>query len=195
MKKETQHSIIQRIIVCAILAALGFVLDRFLGITFPLFGVKSFSVNLSFVPIIFSGFIYGPVWGALVGALQDLLGAFLVPMGPFFIGYTATTAFVGACAGFFGMIFLKNKDDLPSPRPSLSNGFTFSLPVFCLLITAISSLLNSLWLNIQYLPQKTYFAVALPRLLGSLVVPFPLYTILLWILVTRVTPKIKNYLY
>jgi ECF transporter S component (folate family) len=107
MKKSIKEHV-KTIIVCSILAAAGFVLDRFLGVTFPLFGVKSLSVNISFVPIFLAGFLYGPVWGALVGGVQDLLCVLLVPLGPFMPGITLSTMLAGAMAGFFKMLFMKD---------------------------------------------------------------------------------------
>ncbi len=107
MKKNVK-SHIKTIIVCGILAAIGFVLDRFLGVTIPLFGVRSLSVNISYVPIFLAGFLYGPVWGALVGGVQDLLCVVLVPLGPFIPGITLSTMLAGAMAGFFKMIFMRN---------------------------------------------------------------------------------------
>lgn len=107
MKKNVREYV-KTLIVCAILAAVGFVLDRFLGITVPLFGVKSLSVNISFVPIFLSGFLYGPVWGALVGGVQDILCVIFVPLGPFMPGITLSTMLAGAMAGFFKMIFIRD---------------------------------------------------------------------------------------
>ncbi len=104
-----KHNVTKTLIACAVLAAIGFILDRYLGIMVPLFGMKTLSINASYVPIFFAGFLYGPLWGALVGAVQDLLGAFLVPQGAYFWGYTLTTALAGASAGVFGRIFLKKE--------------------------------------------------------------------------------------
>ena len=107
MKQNVKRHV-QTIIVCGILAAIGFVLDRFLGVTVPLFGIRSLSVNISYVPIFLAGFLYGPVWGALVGGVQDILCVILVPLGPFIPGITLSTMLAGAMAGFFKMIFLRN---------------------------------------------------------------------------------------
>lgn len=107
MKKNVKNHV-KTIIVCAIFAAIGFVLDRFLGVTLPLFGNKSLSVNISFVPIFLAGFLYGPIWGALVGGVQDLVCCLLVPLGAFIPGITLSTMLAGALGGFFKMLFIKD---------------------------------------------------------------------------------------
>lgn len=98
---------VRTLVACSILAALGFVLDRFLGVTIPLFGAKTLMINLSYVPIFYAGIMYGPVWGALVGGVQDLLCVLLVPMGAFIPGLTLTTMLAGFLAGIFGRFVLK----------------------------------------------------------------------------------------
>ncbi len=134
--KKTVKNRIKTIIVCAILAAVGFVLDRFLGITLPLFGSKSLSVNISFVPIFLAGFLYGPLWGMLVGGVQDLICVLLVPMGPFMPGITLTTMLVGALGGLFKLIFIKDISSFTdNRRPSARRLSAFSaislLSVLC----------------------------------------------------------------
>lgn len=109
-KKETR-GYVKTVAVCAILAVMGFVLDRFVGISIPLFGVTSLMVNISYVPIFMAGILYGPIWGALVGGVQDILCITLVPLGAPIWGITATTMLAGAMAGFFGRFVLKVKKE------------------------------------------------------------------------------------
>ncbi len=110
---------VKSVAICAILAVMGFVLDRFVGISIPLFGMTSLMINISYVPIFMAGILYGPVWGALVGGVQDILCLILVPLGPPIWGITATTMLAGAMAGFFGRFVLKinssNRSDLIIP--------------------------------------------------------------------------------
>ncbi|MCA9791634.1 MAG: folate family ECF transporter S component [Candidatus Eremiobacteraeota bacterium] len=47
-------------------------------------------------PVILSGFLLGPGYGAMVGAVSDILGYLLYPAGPFFPGFTLTQALTGA---------------------------------------------------------------------------------------------------
>lgn len=121
MKKNVKNHV-KTIIVCAIFAAIGFVLDRFLGVTLPLFGNKSLSVNISFVPIFLAGFLYGPVWGALVGGVQDLVCCLLVPLGAFIPGITLSTMIAGALGGFFKMLFIKDISLFTEKKSGIASG-------------------------------------------------------------------------
>lgn len=161
------------------MAAIGFVLDRFVGITIPLLGSNvGLSVNLSYVPIMFSGFVFGPVWGAVVGAVSDLLGAFLMPQGAYFFGFTLTNALVGASAGLLAFIFRKK-------RPGV-----LALAVYSFLVSVFSSLLNSLWLSIMF-KSKTFWVWAGTRL-PSVIINTPVYLLFLWLIIWKLIPILKK---
>ena len=118
---KTVKNHVKTIIVCAIFAAVGFVLDRFLGVTLPLFGSKSLSVNISFVPIFLAGFLYGPIWGALVGGVLDLVCCLLVPLGPIIPGITLSTMLAGALGGFFKLLFIRDGSMFEDKKTVKSN--------------------------------------------------------------------------
>jgi len=106
-QKKNIRGHVKTVAVCAILAVIGFVLDRFVGISIPLFGATSLMINVSYIPIFLAGILYGPIWGALVGGVQDILCMIIVPLGAPIWGITATTMLAGAMAGFFGRFILK----------------------------------------------------------------------------------------
>ena len=177
--KKSSKDYVKTLIICAILTALGFVLDRFLGLTFPLFGVKSLSLNFSFIPIIFAGFVYGPLWGALVGVAQDLISCLLVPLGAFIPGITLTTALVGLFAGLYAILFRKSYNKL------------WALVCFSIFITIFSSITNSYWLSLTY-SKISFWAYVPPRLLASLLISMPLNALILYILMNRAVPILKK---
>lgn len=80
----------------AVMTALGVVLERLLGVNTLI--VK---ISFSFVPIVLVAILYGSAYAALAGGLTDLIGALLLPFGPYFPGYTVTAALAGFCFGFF----------------------------------------------------------------------------------------------
>lgn len=177
--KKSSKEYVKALIVCAILVALGFVLDRFLGITIPLFGVKSLMLNFSYIPIIFAGFVYGPIWGFLVGAAQDLISCMLVPLGPILPGITLTTALVGFFAGLYALL-LKN-----------IYGRLWALICFSTFITLFSSITNSYWISLAY--TKVSFWVYLPpRLLFSLLISMPLNSLILYFLMNKAITILKK---
>lgn len=78
----------------AVLLAMEVVLSRFFSIATP---VTKFS--FAFVPLAVCGALFGPVYGGIMGALADLLGATLFPIGPYFPGYTLNNALHGVALG------------------------------------------------------------------------------------------------
>lgn len=78
----------------AVLLAMEVVLSRFLSIATP---ITKFS--FAFVPLAMCGALFGPVYGGIMGALADLLGAILFPIGPYFPGYTLNNALHGVALG------------------------------------------------------------------------------------------------
>ena len=78
------------------LTAMGFVLDRILTISTP--AVK---INLAFLPAVFAAVLLGPVYGACVYGLTDLIGAILMPFGPYHPGFTVCAAVMGALYSVF----------------------------------------------------------------------------------------------
>jgi hypothetical protein len=94
-KKETGGAL-RRMMAYALLVALGVVFSRLLAIDA---GVLRF--NLGAVPVLLAGLIFGPLGGAVVGALADAIGGLLVgyTLNPFI---TLAQPRSGLCAGFCG---------------------------------------------------------------------------------------------
>ena len=158
--------------MCALLAAAGVVLD-FFGINIPMFGAsKGIALNLGLVPVILSGMLFGPIWGGMVGAVQDLAGVLLKGDGTPFLGFTLTVFCVGFFAGLFAYFF-----------PKLSEKW-YGLACFCVFIALFSNITNSFWLTFL-VPGKTFMAFAVTRLIS---VPFSAvaYTLVLYIVYKKV---------
>ena len=79
----------------AILIALEIVLNRILSIN--TLGLK---IGLSFVPIVIGAAMYGPAFAAIIYALADLIGAWLLPIGPYHPGFTICAALMGLVYGW-----------------------------------------------------------------------------------------------
>lgn len=66
--------------VGGLLIALSIVLRRVF--VFPMMGTGSlYVIHLGMLPIIFSSLIFGPLFGALIGASSDMLGSLMLPSG------------------------------------------------------------------------------------------------------------------
>ncbi|MEF9970890.1 MAG: folate family ECF transporter S component [Oscillospiraceae bacterium] len=80
----------------AILVALEIILSRFLSINTP-----ELKIGFGFVPLALCGIMFGPAWALAAGAIADFLGAVLLPISPYFPGFTLTAALTGLCFGLF----------------------------------------------------------------------------------------------
>ena len=73
---------VRTIVYLGVLTALEIVLSRFLSIS-----AWNLKIGFSSVPVALAGMLFGPLAGGIVGALGDLLGAVLFPIGPYFPGF------------------------------------------------------------------------------------------------------------
>ena len=158
MKKLSLRSICH----LAILTALEVVLNRFLSIQTPFL-----KIGLSFVPVVMGGMLYGPLGGAIVGGLGDMVGALLFPFGPYHPGFSVCGALMGAAYGWFMYV------DSPrfSNRERLALWPNVIVPVaFACFVVGL--LLNTLWVS-QLYGSRTYwgwFIYRVPDEIGMAVV-------------------------
>jgi len=78
----------------AMLIALEIVLNRIFSIN--TMGLK---IGFSFVPIVIGAALYGPAFAAIIYMLADLIGAWLLPIGPYHPGFTVSAALMGLVYG------------------------------------------------------------------------------------------------
>lgn len=126
----------KKIILTAILLAMLIILSRFLSIKTPIT-----KISFAFVPTMLCAIWLGPKWTILLNVLGDLIGATFFPTGPYFVGYTISTAVAGLIYGF---ILYKKKEDAYSDVQ-----FIIRLIISTTLVAVISNmLLNTLWTSI-----------------------------------------------
>ncbi len=100
-KSLTNHQKIVRLVVCAMLTALGVVLGGLLSIPAMPFGSYTLKIGFGVLPVIIAGVLYGPGYGAIVGALCDLLQALIFPKGAYMPWFTVVGALFGLIPGLF----------------------------------------------------------------------------------------------
>ena len=91
----SNHQKIVRLVVCAMLTALGVVLGGLLSIPAMPFGSYTLKIGFGVLPVIIAGVLYGPGYGAIVGALCDLLQALIFPKGAYMPWFTVVGALFG----------------------------------------------------------------------------------------------------
>lgn len=145
------------IVSIGLLIAMQIVLSRVLSIN--AFNVR---IGFGFVPVAMAAVLYGPVGGALVGGLSDVLGIALVPTGPFFPGITLTSILMGVVLG----IYLHKKQSAFRVVSAVAiNQLVLSLG------------LNSFWISVLY--QTSFEAQVLTRCFqAAVIIPVEIVTIL-----------------
>ncbi len=98
--------VVKRTIYIALLAGLSIVLTRILSIRIPIGGIEGVRIGFGPLPIIIASFLLGPIEGALCGAISDVLGYFINPMGPYVPAFTIISAIRGILPG---LLTIKNE--------------------------------------------------------------------------------------
>jgi ECF transporter S component (folate family) len=109
--------------------------------------------SIGYLVILLAGLLLGPVYGAAVGGVSDILGYLMLPTGTFYPGFTLTSILVGLVPGLFYKIVRKNKILL------------IAVITFTALIELVST---TIWYsNYYHIDIKLVF---LPRLISGIVI-------------------------
>ena len=126
----------KKIILTALLLAMLIILSRFLSIKTPLL-----KISFAFIPTMLCAIWLGPKWTVLLNVLGDVIGATLFPTGPYFVGYTISTAIT---ALIYGLLIYKKEANTYTEKQ-----FIIRIIISVILVTAISNIgLNTLWVSI-----------------------------------------------
>lgn len=83
----------------AMLVTLNIILTRWLSIRVPMAGVEGIRIGFGELPVYFAGIFLGPMAGAIVGGVGDILGYFINPLGAYMPHFTLAAALRGATPG------------------------------------------------------------------------------------------------
>mgnify|MGYP006289142375 CR=1 FL=1 len=84
----------------SLLIALSIILTRILSLRIAVGGVEGVRIGFGALPVIFAGFAFGPLAGGIVGAISDLAGYFINPMGAYMPHFTFTAFLTGFIPAF-----------------------------------------------------------------------------------------------
>lgn len=85
----------RELVFMALLISLNIVLTRIASIRISMGGVEGIRIGFGGFPVILGGIMFGPVAGGIVGAMGDVLGYYINPMGPYMPHFTLTAALTG----------------------------------------------------------------------------------------------------
>ena len=156
------------LVTLSILTALEIVLNRFLSIN-----AWNTKIGFSFIPVAVAGMLFGPLGGAIVGALGDLVGAILFPIGAYFPGFTLTAFLTGLVYG----LFLYREQTIPRIAAAVGiNQLVLSL------------LLNTLWISVLY--GSPYGPLLVTRIAQCLILTAA--QLILLPLIARILPRLRK---
>jgi len=92
-----------------LLIALSIILTRVASLRIAIGGVEGIRIGFGGLPIILGGLLFGPLSGGLVGAISDLLGYFINPIGAYMPHFTLTSALTGIIPAL--ILKLSQKDE------------------------------------------------------------------------------------
>ncbi|HMA59377.1 MAG TPA: folate family ECF transporter S component [Halanaerobiales bacterium] len=100
---------IKKLVYSSFLIALSIILTRLLSLRFAIGGVEGIRIGFGSLPIIFGGIMLGPLAGGIIGAISDLLGYFINPIGAYMPHFTLTSFLTGFIPGII-MYYVFNKN-------------------------------------------------------------------------------------
>lgn len=169
----------KKIILTSVLLAMLIILSRFLSIKTPIM-----KISFGFVPTMLCAIWLGPKWTVLLNVLGDVIGATLFPTGPYFIGYTISTAIAGLIYG----IFLYKK----SSNTYTDKQFLLRLIIATTLVAVIVNMvLNTLWISIT--GGKAFIVLFWTRIVKQLIM-IPIHVIVIFFLEKALRKPFDKYL-
>lgn len=169
---------IKKIVLAAMLLALSIILNRFISIK-----TEVLVISFTFVSTMMSGIWLGPKYSTIIALLADLMGALLFPFGPYFPGFTVSSAI----SGFIYGIFLYNKGNEMSNKKLL-----IMLAISSVLqLVLVNIFITSLWIKILY--GKAYLAVLTSRVVTQIIM-IPIHIVTIYGLEKFSRPLFKKYL-
>lgn len=169
----------KKMIVASMLLAIFILLNRFFSIK-----TEILVISFSFVPMMMSAIWLGPKYSTAIALLGDLLGALLFPFGPYFPGFTLSSAL----SGFVYGIFLYYDGSKMSRKKFLLNLIISSL----IHLGFVNIFITSLWIHLLY--GKAYLAIMASRIVTQIVM-FPIHVITIYGLEKFSRPYVEKYLF
>lgn len=99
----------KKIAYMAMLVVLNIILTRIASIRIAIGTVEAIRIGFGGFPVILAGIAMGPMAGGIVGAIGDLIGYWINPMGPYMPHFTLTAALTGVIPGAMIKLFKREQ--------------------------------------------------------------------------------------
>ncbi|HOC09907.1 MAG TPA: folate family ECF transporter S component [Bacillota bacterium] len=97
----------KQLVFMALLISVSVILSRIASLRIAFAGVEGIRIGFGDLPVILAGMTFGPLSGGIVGALSDLTGYFINPMGAYMPHFTLVKALSGIIPGI--MVILNER--------------------------------------------------------------------------------------
>ena len=97
----------RQLVFMALLTSISVILSRIASLRIAFAGVEGIRIGFGDLPVILAGMAFGPFSGGIVGALSDLSGYFINPMGAYMPHFTLVKALTGTIPGI--MVILNDR--------------------------------------------------------------------------------------
>lgn len=99
----------RNVAIYGMLIGLNVILTRYASIRIGGGGTEAIRIGFGGYPVIFAGIVFGPLAGGIVGAVGDLIGMVVSPMGAFMPHFTLVAALTGIIPGVIMLMFKEPK--------------------------------------------------------------------------------------
>ncbi len=166
----------RRLTYLGLLTALAVIFTRFISFTVAIGGVDNFRLGIGHLFLIMAGVLYGPLAGAYVGGMADIIGFVVRPGGPYNPLFTLTSVLTAMLPGLLLAVLRRNRRGLPS--------FVELLAAIAFGQIASSILLVSYFLQISF--GHPFMVSMVPRVITQAFL-IPAYAALLHVLLRRLS--------
>jgi Predicted membrane protein len=155
---QKKFSQTDKIVISAIFLAMALIIGRF-RIVVPYAGVPFLKITFSGPLYKFIAIIFGPVYGGIIPALADFIGATIDPIGNYIWMFTAVAFIKGFLIGLIWKCTEKFRNNDNKLWFYIALIISVSIPDF------ISSVLNTFIMKLYLLlPEKSFFIILISRL-------------------------------
>lgn len=158
------------IVITGFMTALSIVLSKLVSIN-----ISFLRIGFGFLPIAVLAIMYGPVIAAIGYGLADLIGAWLLPTGAFFPGFTVSAVLTGL---IFGWVLYRREVT-----------FVRALAASALVCLAVNLLLNTWWLT--FIIGKGFKVLLASRAVKE-IVAIPVMAVMIVLIDRYVLRQVKN---
>ncbi|NLJ49046.1 MAG: folate family ECF transporter S component [Candidatus Atribacteria bacterium] len=98
-------------VLIGLFIAIGVILTRFASLRIPIGGIEGIRIGVGPLAIILAGILFGPFYGSFTGAMVDIIGYVLSPIGPYMPHFTLASAFYGFIPGMMSFSIISQYQD------------------------------------------------------------------------------------